>query len=71
MTFRHLNDEDRAEIWDLYGQGYLATEIHKKTGRSFATVTVHLLAVAAHIRRRSRTQRSAAGTELLPRCHRQ
>jgi IS30 family transposase len=39
MTFRHLNDEDRAEIWDLHGQGFLATEIHKKTGRSCATVT--------------------------------
>lgn len=39
MTFRHLNDEDRAEIWALHGQGYLATEIHKKTGRSFTTVT--------------------------------
>lgn len=39
MTVRHLNDEDRAEIWALHGQGYLATEIHKKTGRSFTTVT--------------------------------
>lgn len=39
MTFRHLNDEDRAEIWELHGQGYLATEIHKTTGRSFTTVT--------------------------------
>ena len=39
MTFRHLNDEDRTEIWDLHGRGHLAAEIHKKTGRSFATVT--------------------------------
>jgi len=35
----HLNDEDRDRIWELHGQGFLATEIHKKTGRSFATVT--------------------------------
>jgi transposase, IS30 family len=38
LTFKHLNDQDRDEIWDLHGQGYLPTEIHKKTGRAYATV---------------------------------
>ena len=36
---RHLNDQDREQIWKLHGQGFLATETHQKTGRSFATVT--------------------------------
>src|SRR5829696_9789059 len=42
MGYRHLDDDDRARIWELHAAGHSTNEISRQTGRAYATVATLL-----------------------------